>query len=622
MNRVIYSANTIFVSDSPAYESQTGLFQLKLVDRIQNASVSISTDILRSRQIGYDNFLLNNFVATPKISAEITYYLSNSSNESIFGLDVDNNSIYFGHDVSGKDKNLFFISDSNDGRDISSLSNLSGVYVFGVGNALINNYSVRGGINEIPNATISFDGNNILFDTYTGNNKIPSLTISGENTTGIYQVTSGVFNKQNYVTNESSRLTAIRPGDIKIIMAQPSNAGGFYQTTTGKIQDFSINIPFERKDLLGFGSNFSFDRKLMIPSIGTISFNAIFDDINTGNYSSIFNSNGSTNIYLQLNDCFGNNQIQYTIQNAKLVSETFPFAIGDQLSFDGSFEFEITKTNGFSISGNSRIYDKDASKFLQAANITDSKTRQSINSFVEEIKGCDLWKKMSGIYPFVGGSSGSFKLNLKNPNDDDDSFRLRFYNTPSSSFSTTGINFTGTNDYADTFFNPNTDLTGLPVHISFLSLTDSSTTDFDIGCIENSFSNPRLLVHSEYNNSGIYDSYNSTTGRVFISGVNSAAFYSASRISSNSGFLMLFNASSTPTKSAVNTSNISGQAKPNLNMYFGTTNNAGSPIVSSQNRRFGFFSFGDGLTSGDCVNLYSAVKNLQFNLERNQSIFV
>ena len=35
------------------------------------------------------------------------------------------------------------------------------------------------------------------------------------------------------------------------------------------------------------------------------------------------------------------------------------------------------------------------------------------------------------------------------------------------------------------------------------------------------------------------------------------------------------------------------------------------------NRKFGFFSVGDGLTSGECVNLYSAVKQLQYDLNRN-----
>lgn len=622
MNRIIYSANTIFASDSPAFESQTGLFQLKLLDRIQDASVSVSNNILRSRQIGYDKFLFDNFSPTAKINCEITYYLSDSSNEAILGLNVENGCIYANQQATGIDKNLFFISDVENGKDVSSLSNLSGAYVFGVGNAFVNRYSIRGGVNEIPSATISFDANNIFYDIYTGNNKIPSLDVDGHNTNNTYQITSGIFNKQNYVTNQSGRLATIRPSDIRVVMAQPSLAGGFYQTVTGKIQSFNIDIPFERKELVGFGSNFAFDRKLMIPSVGTVSFNALFDNIDTGNYSSIFDFDDSTTIYIQLGDCDGNNKIQYTVENAKLVSESFNFLIGKELSFDGSFEFEINKTNGFKINGTSRLYDVDAVEFLEVASITDARTRESINTFVTEIKNYDLWNKMSGIYPFVGSSSGSFVFNLKDPRNDDEAFRLKFYNTNSASFTSSGINLTGSSDYADTFFNPYLHLTGLPIHLSFLSLTDVTSADFDIGCMQNSFGNPRLLVNVESNNSGIFDCYDFTTGRASITNVASSAFYTASRTSQNSGFLLLFNSSTTPTKSIRNIGNISGQQKPNLNVYFGTANNAGTPVPTSSNRRFGFFSFGDGLTSGDSVNLYSAVKNLQFNLGRNQSVFI
>ena len=58
------------------------------------------------------------------------------------------------------------------------------------------------------------------------------------------------------------------------------------------------------------------------------------------------------------------------------------------------------------------------------------------------------------------------------------------------------------------------------------------------------------------------------------------------------------------------------------NTLGGKHNKGGTPFYeSTSNRKFGFFSVGDGLTSGECVNLYSAVKQLQYDLNRNLSAF-
>jgi hypothetical protein len=86
--------------------------------------------------------------------------------------------------------------------------------------------------------------------------------------------------------------------------------------------------------------------------------------------------------------------------------------------------------------------------------------------------------------------------------------------------------------------------------------------------------------------------------------------------------MLLFNSSTTPTKSDRNVTDITSSAKPNLNIFLGAVNKAGTPFYeSTSNRKFGFFSVGDGLTSGECVNLYSAVKQLQYDLNRNLSAF-
>jgi len=623
MNRVIYSSNTVFVSNAPAAASHTGLFDLKLIDRVQSAQSSFSTQVKRFKQIGFGDFLLDNFYAPPKISFDLTYFNSDTSNEAALGLNVNGESIFKNQATTGKDINIFLLSDINANRDASSLTNFTGFNVFGIGNALITNYSVSAGLGNMPTTQLSFEANNILFDTFTGNNTVPALTYSGKKTYYPYNFTTGIFNKNNYTSDQVDRPIAIRPADIFVVMTQPQIAGGVYTSASGKIQNFDIQIPFERKELLGFGNNFAFDRKLMYPVVGTVSFNAIFDNLNTGNYSDIFNSDNKNDIDIYLNDCENNNQILYSIKDARLVSEKFNFSIGPDVNFDGSFEFSVSAEKGFSISGNADLYDQDATAFLQTVNISDTQIRTGINNFVTTLKNNGVWYKMSGIYPFVGSTEYQHKFNLKDPQDSDNSFRLGFSGA-GTVHTTSGVDFAGTDDYANVFFNPSGDLTGYPVHLSFLSLADSSADSVDIGCAPFSLGNPRLLVSAEYNspNSALFDSYDFTTGRVSISAPNSKAFYTASRINTTSGFMMLFNSSTTPTKSSRTTADISGLAKPNFDIFLGAINKGGTPYYENiSNRKFGFFSVGDGLTSGQCVNLYSAVKQLQYDLNRNLNIF-
>ena len=623
MNRVIYSSNTVLISTAPAATSHTGLFDLKLIDRVQTAQASFTTQVKRFKQIGFGDFLLDNFYAPPKISFDLTYYNSDTSNEAALGLNVNGECIFKNQAVTGKDINIFLLSDVVGGKDFSSLTNFTGSNVFGIGNALITNYSISAGLGNMPTTQLSFEANNIVFDTFTGNNSVPALTYSGKKTFYPYNFTTGVFNKNNYASDQIDRPVAIRPADIFVVMTQPQIAGGVYTAASGKIQNFDIQIPFERKELLGFGNNFAFDRKLMYPVVGTVSFNALFDNLNTGNYSDIFNSDNRNDIDIYLNDCNNNNQIIYSIKDARLVSEKFNFSIGPDVNFDGSFEFSVSAEKGFSISGNADLYDQDATAFLQTANISDTQIRTGINNFVTTLKNNGIWYKMSGIYPFIGGTAYQHKFNLKDPQDSENSFRLGFSGA-GTVHTTSGVDFAGSDDYANVFFNPSGDLTGYPVHLSFLSLADSSADSVDIGCAPFSLGNPRLLVSAEYNspNSALFDSYDFTTGRVSISAPNSKAFYTASRINTTSGFMMLFNASTTPTKSSRTITDISGLAKPNFDIFLGAINKGGTPHYENvSNRKFGFFSVGDGLTSGECVNLYSAVKTLQYDLNRNLDAF-
>ena len=627
INRVIYAGNTVLISDSPAASQQTGNFSVKLLDRVQSTSVTISTEVKRSKQIGYDTFALNNYLTSPQVTAEINYILQDNSNDLILGLNANGNFLYSNQNQTGIDKNLFFLFDvSQEGRDLNSLSNYTGIQVLGLGNAQVSNYSTRASVGELPTSTVSFVANNIVFQNYDSSKYIPSINPSGQNTNYNYKIWSGIFDKSNYISDYTGNLTFPRPGDIELVMQQPTtDCGGIkFLSYTGKIQNYEINIPFDRKDLIGFGSDYPYSRKLISPAVGTLSMNVIFDGFNTGNYSGLLFSNTAYDFNIYLKDCNGNTKVAYDIDDVKLVNQNISTEIGSSFIFDGDFEFPIGQSYGFAISGSCDVFDVNASNYLEILNITDSNTRNAINNFTVNLKENNIWGKMSGIYPLIGDSANINKYNLKDPRDLNTSFRLGFSGAGTIHSSQSGVNFAGSDDYANVFFNPYINLTGYPVHLSFLSLADSQVDSIDIGCVPFDLTSPRLLVSAEYNspNAALFDCYDFATARSSITAPNSKAFYAASRINTTSGFMMLFNSTTTPTKSARTISDISSTSKPNFDIFLGAVNKGGVPFNQNiSNRKFGFFSVGDGLTSGECVNLYSAVKQLQYDLNRNLDVF-
>jgi hypothetical protein len=88
--------------------------------------------------------------------------------------------------------------------------------------------------------------------------------------------------------------------------------------------------------------------------------------------------------------------------------------------------------------------DASATLFLNAAGITDTTLRSSINVLVKDLKRFGLWNKIKAFYPFVGGSADTHKLNLINTQQ----YALTF--NGGWTHSSLGIKGNGTNTIANT----------------------------------------------------------------------------------------------------------------------------------------------------------------------------
>lgn len=68
---------------------------------------------------------------------------------------------------------------------------------------------------------------------------------------------------------------------------------------------------------------------------------------------------------------------------------------------------------GLGIDKVSRSGDADANNFISRAGITNSTQKSAINKLVVDLKTANLWGKIIGLYPYVGGTSASHAQNLK-----------------------------------------------------------------------------------------------------------------------------------------------------------------------------------------------------------------
>ena len=243
------------------------------------------------------------------------------------------------------------------------------------------------------------------------------------------------------------------------------------------------------------------------------------------------------------------------------------------------------------------VTDADATNFINAAKITDTVQKQAIQSLVKDLKDSSLWGKFKAIYPFVGGTEASTKMNLKDPRDLDEAFRITYHGTPV--IAATGVLFPTTSDYADTHLYDSL-MTYNDNSISFFSRTQNTVSGYDMGCTDNVEPWNQLTIYHESNGSGYFGftiwqpTPDSTKG--------------------------LFMLSSTATKSLYfhnGVVTISKEESP-VNKYTKFPMLIGACLNASSvgQRECAFSSIGKGFNEAEAATLYNIVAKFQNTLKR------
>jgi hypothetical protein len=250
--------------------------------------------------------------------------------------------------------------------------------------------------------------------------------------------------------------------------------------------------------------------------------------------------------------------------------------------------------------------DSDAQAFITAAAITDPVQINAINTLVEGMKTDGIWTKMKAIYPFVGGTASTHKWNLKDPRDLDAAFRLVF--NGGWTHSSTGATPNGTNGYADTKFNANTNQTVNNFALSVYLRTANTNILVDMG----SANSPTFLPLTSIEGSAIGRSqycWDFPTSKVDIATADSRGMWGVSRTGATTWQSFQRNAAVAKTTTTAQTT------LPNLNIYI-AAGNFSNVASAFSNRQVSFAQLSDGLTNTEFNNLYTRVQAFQTSLSR------
>ena len=293
--------------------------------------------------------------------------------------------------------NNYFIAVVPDGKDVQGTTDIvaTGAYtattndVICIGNGFLSDYTVEAAVGAIPTASCTVEGFNIKVDnhlsgapqgagtSFFADEGVPGVTLDGASGTNRYCFGTGIGNTGvfggldgwqgnrgiSFNTTGNRSFAALRPGDLTFEMGSSGSYIGFTDMDgagAAHIQSFTINVPLSRTVLQKLGSTFGYARVVDLPVDISCTVSAVVSELQNKNLISELCSTQTHDFTLTLRDpactTAGTQQLKYTVKNARLDSETFTNAIGDNETVDMTFTTQIgganDTTNGLFMEGN------------------------------------------------------------------------------------------------------------------------------------------------------------------------------------------------------------------------------------------------------------------------------
>ena len=380
-------------------ELASGVSLLKKMDRIQNCNFNFTLNRQDINEFGKLARIDTLVTEPPTVGLDFSYFVTDGYNERLMGFNftglkggVSDSLMSPGQSISGllqdTQGNNYYILTVDDGEDVvGTQDTFEGTNsVVAIGNGFVTDYSFEAAVGGLPTATVTVEAFNIKTDynldkktieadDITGNPVLANdaVYISGNSpavnlfttpaikfaeTNKAYKLEYSknckninnddpVYNFTGFTTGTST-VSALRPGDITIEFPNTSGMSSISGEDSAHIQSFSFSIPLTRTILQRLGSVFGYTRVVDVPINMEMNISAVVSELKNANLFDIMADTSELTFAITLNDqnqTSAAQKMRYEIKGARLVSETYSEAIGDNQTVDITYTVQLGGAN-------------------------------------------------------------------------------------------------------------------------------------------------------------------------------------------------------------------------------------------------------------------------------------
>ena len=356
---ILKSNNSVVIAGQrPAYTTanRTGdAMSGAYMSAVQNISVGFSQPRQKSKQVGSQALAVNDLTRMPDVDLSISYYYTPAMfNENLLGL-ADANPSYDGtgffNGYTNEDQNFYIVNHEDQGVDlvpnqVSKIADLtSASEVVCIGNAFLTNYSLGFSIGSLPVVSTSYKCSNVTVEQgdFTGVEN-PAINLSAGNNDSVGYVDledTKISGFDYYSSLNRFKPPLCSPTDVNVTL-QNLQIGGAPIGGDAHLQSFSFNIPINRVDLFGLGSDYPYGRKVQYPITSSVNLEFLVSGFATGEIASLISSESGYNFDIQVMDTGEEYQNTFSFEDLKLESSSYQMGVNGQMTYSLGFSYEIT----------------------------------------------------------------------------------------------------------------------------------------------------------------------------------------------------------------------------------------------------------------------------------------
>ena len=354
---IIKSQNAIVAASNHTGSFSTFNINLNLINNIQNFAFSFALPHEKSKQIGSQQYAIDNTFTQPDVELTLSYLpeskLQNEINTNFLKIPDDyTKPIQALSGVLPYNRNFLFITNPTQGEDaLSSITidgsaiDLTGFEAASFGNCYLTSYGLSYSIDSLPIVTTTYIGSNAKFENLTGSDmQSPAINLISGNNSNVGQIefsfASGIKDPKIPTANDPN----------SSISFENLQVGGQAISGSHLVQSVDMSVALQRVSNYGFGSDFSYDRKAEMPANGSFSISSLVSGYENGNITGILDTEQTYGFDLVLSST-DSKKIKYSISNARLESYSSSIPVNGIMSFDSSFTFPVNETVGLTLSG-------------------------------------------------------------------------------------------------------------------------------------------------------------------------------------------------------------------------------------------------------------------------------